>query len=262
MDAARDLFVTHGFDAVSLRKIAEAIEYTPAAIYVHFADKEALFRELATEDFKSLARVMPRALAVQDPLERIAMVGRAYVEFGLRHPNHYRLMFMTPQTAACGKTLTPEEKSHKGNPAEDAYAFLHGCCVEAIEKGLVRPAFAADPALLAQTLWAGVHGVTSIQITMGEDPWIDWRPVERRIGAMVWTLVKGVAREPANYGEAAGGSAAAGEADPPGRAELRTHEVDHTARLARRSTEVRSEADAGVGAGARGRVGRRRAGSN
>src|SRR5215212_10572320 len=52
MDAARDLFVSEGYDAVSMRKIAEAIEYSPTAIYVHFTDKAALMQELCAHDFQ------------------------------------------------------------------------------------------------------------------------------------------------------------------------------------------------------------------
>ena len=198
LDAARELFARHGYEDVSLRKVADAIEYTPAAIYVHFADKEALFRELASQDFRALARQMPVAARVGEPLVRTALIGRSYVEFGLRHPNHYRLMFMTPQTAVCGQNLAPEQKAHFGNPAEDAYAFLCATVAEAIDKRLVRDEL-ADVHLAAQTFWAGVHGVTSLQITMGTDPWIAWEPTVRRIDAMIWTLVRGVARDPSAY---------------------------------------------------------------
>ena len=54
-DAARELFAREGYDAVSMRRIAEAIEYSPTAIYVHFKDKEALFQDLCRQDFGKLA---------------------------------------------------------------------------------------------------------------------------------------------------------------------------------------------------------------
>ncbi|QOV90334.1 TetR/AcrR family transcriptional regulator [Humisphaera borealis] len=198
MDAARELFANHGFDNVSLRKIAEAIEYTPAAIYVHFADKEALFRELAHEDFKALAGICLEADQITDPLARIAAIGTGYIHFGLQHPNHYRLMFMTSKAAALGDELTCAELAKKGDPAEDGYAYLHKCVVEAAARGMLRDGL-TDTHLVAQTMWAGVHGVTSLQITLHDDPWIEWATVADRIDVMVWSLVRGVAREPANY---------------------------------------------------------------
>ncbi len=198
MDAARELFAKDGFETVSLRKIAEAIEYTPAAIYVHFADKESLFRELAGEDFRTLAKQFVLAENIGDPLERIASVGRAYIQFGLTHPNHYRLMFMTPHAQLCKEHASAEQTAHRGNPAEDGYAFLHKCCVDAIDKRLLRQEL-TDAGLVAQTMWAGVHGATSLQITMAKDGWIEWHPIAARVDMMVWTLVRGIAREPSDY---------------------------------------------------------------
>jgi AcrR family transcriptional regulator len=61
LDAARELFITEGYDGVSMRKVAEKIEYSPTAIYLHFADKQELFHELCHEDFARLAQVFQSA---------------------------------------------------------------------------------------------------------------------------------------------------------------------------------------------------------
>ena len=53
--AARELFIAEGYDGVSMRRIADKIEYSPTAIYIHFADKDQLFREICHEDFRRLA---------------------------------------------------------------------------------------------------------------------------------------------------------------------------------------------------------------
>jgi AcrR family transcriptional regulator len=196
LDAARELFARDGYEVVSLRQVAEAIEYSPAAIYVHFADKEALFRELASADFRALAHAFGEIGQIADPLTRLVEIGRAYIEFGLSHPNHYRLMFMTPQTAGCSKALAPDAPAHKGNPAEDGYAFLRQCVNDAVGRKLIRSDL-TDVDLVAQTMWAGVHGVASLEITMGKDAWIHWADIADRIGTMVLTLVRGIARDPA-----------------------------------------------------------------
>src|SRR4051812_49342645 len=108
LDAARELFVSDGYDAVTMRKIAERIEYSPTAIYIHFKDKSALLQELVSEDFGQLAAHFAKLGRIDDPIERLAKCGKAYVEFGIEHPNHYLLMF----------TMTPpdgfEPKSHQG----------------------------------------------------------------------------------------------------------------------------------------------------
>jgi AcrR family transcriptional regulator len=94
-----------------MRKVAEKIEYSPTAIYLHFADKEELFHELVHEDFARLATVFTSAAMPTDPVARIREIGRTYVEFGTHYPNHYKLMFMTPHPARD----TDRDQEMKGN---------------------------------------------------------------------------------------------------------------------------------------------------
>ena len=61
LDAARELFIAEGYEGVSMRQVADKIEYTPTTIYVHFADKEELFHEICHEDFARLAQVIQGA---------------------------------------------------------------------------------------------------------------------------------------------------------------------------------------------------------
>lgn len=192
LDAARDLFARDGYDAVTMRKIAEAIEYSPTAIYLHFKDKDALVRELCVADFDSLAKVFQRIAREPDPLERLRKVGLAYADFAIDHPNHYRLMFMTPHPA---QTKDDEATAlRRGNPEADAYAFLVGTIAEAIEKGLLRPEL-KDAHLVAQAAWAGVHGVISLHVAKCNDPWVDWRPLKKTVGLVVDSFTRGIARE-------------------------------------------------------------------
>jgi AcrR family transcriptional regulator len=121
LDAARELFSEHGYDGVSMRQVAEKIEYSPTAIYVHFADKEDLFHELCNEDFARLAAEFQSVPLPVDPIERIKQIGRSYIVFGLQHPNHYKLMFMTPHP---GGAFDECDQEIKGNPEVDAYALL------------------------------------------------------------------------------------------------------------------------------------------
>ena len=193
MDAARELFITHGYEAVSMRKIAEAIEYSPTAIYVHFEDKEALFWEVCAHDFLALAHASRELAQISDPVERIRQIGHAYIRFALEHPNHYRLMFMTPHRppTAGGASLPDEVRCRKGNPDEDSYAFLKLAVVEAIHSGRFHPDL-NDADLIAQTLWAAVHGVASLEIIKAHDTWLDWRPVEDRARTIIDAVLRGL----------------------------------------------------------------------
>src|SRR5258706_15890655 len=187
--AARELFASEGYGAVSMRRIAEAIEYSPTAIYVHFADKDALMREICRDDFDRLSGAFAELAAITDPVERIRRVGHAYIEFGATYPNHYRLMFMTERPALA---LDADDLARKGRPDADAYAFLRAAVSEAIAQGRVRPGVPADAELLAQTLWAGVHGVTAIEISHCKDRWIELSPLKERARMMADLTTDGI----------------------------------------------------------------------
>lgn len=192
LDAARELFASEGYEAVTMRKIADKIEYTPTAIYFHFEDKDALIRELCAADFLALAQAFQPIALVSDPVERIKRIGSAYIEFALAHPNHYRLMFMTPKPM--GEEDLEQFGVEKGNPAQDAYAFLRQAVVEALGSGRFRTGL-DDPDLICQTLWAGVHGVAALHIALAGDAWVEWRSPERRTAVMLEALFSGLLRK-------------------------------------------------------------------
>jgi AcrR family transcriptional regulator len=192
LDAARELFVTEGYEGVSMRKVAEKIEYSPTAIYVHFADKNELFHELCREDFARLQQVMLSAEMPADPLERLRQIGRNYIEFGARYPNHYVFMFMTPHPLN-----EPDEADREimGNPEVDAYAFLKLTVQQAMDAGCFRDEL-RDAELISQTLWASVHGVISLNIAKCKDPWVEWRPLQERAEMMLDLTLRGMLRTP------------------------------------------------------------------
>jgi AcrR family transcriptional regulator len=191
LDAARELFVTEGYEGVSMRKVADKIEYSPTAIYVHFSDKEELFRELCHRDYARLAEVFQSSAISTDPIERIRQIGGIYIDFGTRYPNHYKFMFMTPHPPH-----EPDEVDREmmGNPERDAYAFLKWAVQQAIDAGCFQQDF-HDAELVSQTLWASVHGVISLHIAKGSDPWVEWRPLQQRAQMMLDLPLRAMLRE-------------------------------------------------------------------
>ncbi len=189
LDAARDLFAAEGYDAVTMRRIAGVIEYSATTIYLHFKDKDALIRELCRIDAMSLAKALQTVASEPDPLERLRKIAFAYVAFGIEHPNHYRLMFMSNRR---NEQEYLAEMGH-GNPETDGYRLLLNTVSEAIELQLLEPSL-TDPDLLAQSLWAGTHGVVAIHITLYGDPWIEWRSVQETAGLTIDTMIRGLMR--------------------------------------------------------------------
>ncbi|MBX9735704.1 MAG: TetR/AcrR family transcriptional regulator [Phycisphaerales bacterium] len=193
LDAARELFVTQGLDAVSMRKIAEAIEYTPAALYVHFKDKNELMREMCRRDFEALTRETLKLAMVKCPIARIYLGGAGYIRFGIEHKNHYRMMFMTPHPPEL--VPTDEDRQKMNDPDQDGYAFIRHAVHQAIEQKRFRQE-CNDVEAVTQTFWGAVHGVTAIEITHCNDPWLALAPLTARIELILDVVLRGMLANP------------------------------------------------------------------
>jgi len=197
--AARDLFVREGFEKVTLRRIAEAIEYTPAALYVHFEDKHALMSALCDEDFGLLREAMRTGDAIEDPVERVRAIGAAYVDFALAHPHHYQFMFMTawPAPEEGARIVAGDEAKAimHGDPDEDAYAFLRHAVAACIAQGRFKAPY-TDVGVVTQMCWASAHGVVSLFITHGHDPWVEFRSPQRSSHLLLDAVLDGMVAAP------------------------------------------------------------------
>ncbi len=191
LDAARTLFVARGIEAVSMREIAKKINYSATTLYHHFADKDALLQAVCDEDFLALASGIREIMQIPDLIMRIQALSKGYAMFALQHPNHYRLMFMTPR-APCNLDIT---KIQQGNTEQDAYAQLKLVVQEAFDADLFKPEL-TDYELIAQTLWASTHGVCSLEIALGHETWIHWADVEARLNLMQSAILRGLLRHP------------------------------------------------------------------
>jgi AcrR family transcriptional regulator len=183
LDAASELFVRHGYENVSMRRIADKIEYSPTTIYIYFKDKAELLEQVCRETFARLVEKLTKIMEQPgEPLERLKRGLLAYIEFGLENPHQYRATFMMP---------IPEgfdhEKYHQADsPGMQAFAFLTRGISESIEAGKMK---GVNVDLAAQTLWAGIHGITSLLITHQTFPWVGRDKV---IHFTVDTLVAGL----------------------------------------------------------------------
>jgi len=199
LDAARELFARDGYEAVSMRRIADAIEYSPTAIYVYFKDKADLMKELCHLDFEAFTVQAQQFADVADPIQRIRLLAQSYIRFAAEHPNHFRLMFMTRLTPEMVEMDEDEMKERgRGDPSRDCYAFLMQCVQEAIAQGLVREDLQHDPEMVAQILLAGGHGVASLQVTRLEnEPWFTWKGADALGEATLLAVLRGVMRDEA-----------------------------------------------------------------
>src|SRR5262245_16454670 len=97
MDAARELLIRDGFESLSMRKVAERIDYSPTAIYMHFKDKQELIFSLCEETFAKLVRELETLPdEFPDPIAELRKGMERYIDFGLKHPDHYLPAFVLP----------------------------------------------------------------------------------------------------------------------------------------------------------------------
>lgn len=182
LDAARELFMREGYERVTMRRIADAIEYSPTAIYQHFEDKEDLVRALCADEFAQLLRALPQEPSA-DPVEWIRQLGTAYARFGLAHPNHYRFMFMTP--------APQHEVSCEG---QQAFGLLR----DAVERAVAWGRFRADSVdAAAQVLWASLHGVVALLVTFDADRFPGVPAMPDLVERVVENGIRGFLAEPA-----------------------------------------------------------------
>jgi AcrR family transcriptional regulator len=183
LDAASELFVRNGFENVSMRRIADKIEYSPTTIYLYFRDKAELLDEVCRETFAKLLDVLSKIIDQPgDPLERLGRGLHAYIEFGLANPHHYRATFMMPMPDG----LDAGQYTQQDSAGMRAFDFLRRSVYDGVVAGKMR---VRDPEAASQILWAGVHGITSLLIIHEQFPWVERG---RLIDSMVETLLAGV----------------------------------------------------------------------
>jgi len=184
LDAASELFVKNGYENVSMRRIAEKIEYSPTTIYLYFRDKSELLEQVCQETFARLSQVLTKILEQGgDPVDRLKRGLLAYIKFGLENPHHYRATFLMPIPDG----FDAEKYKKADSAGMQAFDFLRRSVFDCIAAGKFRR---VDPETVSQTLWAGVHGVTSLLIIHCEGfPFVE---TDKLIHSTVDTLIAGV----------------------------------------------------------------------
>jgi AcrR family transcriptional regulator len=156
LSAAREIFLTEGYENTSIRKIATKIEYSPGTIYHHFKDKNELLLALHDKAFE--CKIEALFLSVQniaDPLERLKATGRSYLRYGLDNPQDYELMFILSCTM---EALAVKEEFWQDGA--QSINMLKENIRECMEAGYFRKDL--NPDEISLILWSQVHGLVSL----------------------------------------------------------------------------------------------------
>lgn len=182
VDAARTIVRTDGIAALTMRRIAEAIDYAPATLYTHFASREALLGELCRQGMAELASSLEAATAgLREPRSRLAALGTAYVRFALNEPQMYRLIFMEDPAITKGIFETIE-----GNDGARALGLITAQFAELRANGKLRRT--ANLAALTDLYWTIVHGLASLRLSCQSMPPTDDATL---LATAVATIVEG-----------------------------------------------------------------------
>ncbi|WP_417310318.1 TetR/AcrR family transcriptional regulator [Devosia sp.] len=157
IDAAEVIFSAEGEEGISMRRLAESIDYSPAAIYKYFSSKDDLFEAIRETFFE---RLMERINGAReeggDTPSLCARCMRAYIETGMEEPNHYMMAFYS------GKKIEP----HAHDEQDIAFQAEHAL-VDMIEAGMEQGVFrSVDPKLASKSVWASLHGLTTLMVSM------------------------------------------------------------------------------------------------
>ena len=161
MDAAETIFTDEGEEGISMRRLAEAIDYSPAAIYKYFASKDELFTAIREMFFERLMTRIKEAMGEGGAVAPLcARCIRAYIETGMEEPNHYKMAFSPSVTS----------NSHVHEEKEVAYE-AESALVSMIEQGQREGVFRdVDPRMASKSVWASLHGMTMLIVGIGDFP--------------------------------------------------------------------------------------------
>jgi len=165
VEAARDIVSDEGLHALSMRAIAERIEYSPATLYLYFRDKDALVREIVHAGFHRLGEYFREELesvgSEADPGVQYAAVGRGYARFAIENTAYFRVMFELPTVAHmdcvhdCAEDVIPAT----GDQSWDCVMTI---VQRGVESGYFKLPDAGRGALVG---WALIHGLTALYLS-------------------------------------------------------------------------------------------------
>ncbi len=178
VSAARRLAEAAGTtDGLSLRAVAREVGVAPNSVYLHFRDREEIFRAAVAQDYGQLAERLQAAQATGDPFEDLREVARAYCTFAKDHPASYRLMTQVVQAVPEGGPRP------KGHPAAVPQSVLLDAIQRCINAGART---GADADLLLAMLWSALHGFLDLRASK---PQREWPPLDDFIEQLVAALL-------------------------------------------------------------------------
>ncbi len=193
LQAAKELFLEEGYDATTIRRIADRVGVSAPALYLYFHDKEEMMLALCDQTFgRLIERINDIEKTVSDPLQRIRLFGDAYARFGLENPDEYRLVFIgnnIPESVRkVGHRMPIDDPTRPGVGGALVFSRLVAMLAQLEASGAK---LNYPPDTCAELCWMGIHGVVAAMIMKPEFPWSNR---EMLIKGMQDIVIKGILR--------------------------------------------------------------------
>jgi len=157
LTVARELFLEKGFEATTIRNIAEKIEYSPSVIYQYFKDKNEIFYTIHSDAFSELIRYMRVSEMHKNPVDQLIALGEIYIKFALDNPGLYDLMFIMEAPIDFLNYL----EDSNWIEGKMAFDYLKSVISRCIREGFIKE---TDLESLSYLIWSTVHGLVIISI--------------------------------------------------------------------------------------------------
>lgn len=180
LDAARKIVAAEGFDALTIRRVAETVEYAPGTLYLYFENRDAIARALCLDVYQGMHDALMPLARIKDPQRRLREIVHQYVAFALGDPKMYRLAFMSDQKFS-DVLLREGPLEGPDGAGQRAFALL--------VKTIAELGHEIDAFQLAEMVWVSMHGLVSLKIACHNFP---ATPVNRLGDALAESLLVGI----------------------------------------------------------------------
>ncbi len=172
LDAAREIISEDGIDSLSMRAIADRIDYSAAGLYEYFGSKDEIITAVCLQGDERLRQNMGRVAASLSPMDYLIEIGLAYIDFAVTNPDHFMLMFASGLEAPAEIQDRPEESS---------FDILVSAIARGVEAGVFLPREGFGLMDMAFMAWSVVHGISVLRVTQFSQLPYDFSAADREV---------------------------------------------------------------------------------
>lgn len=189
LHAALSILTEEGIDKLSIRAIADRIDYSPAALYEYYGSKEEIIGALCWEGHRTLKRYMEQVPMSLAPDEYLLEIGFAYIRFALQNPAYFLLIFTSTTTRPSFEEGSMGKTSAELMDRDSAFPLLLNGVQRAIDNGVIHQVAGLSVVETAYAVWAAVHGAAMLRSTHLSKSDFDFERADR---LMLTALIRGM----------------------------------------------------------------------